>query len=103
MKVNELLEQFEDAEQKTATQLEHELAALRKAGPHPEGSTGHTKIRELLAAIKKAKKASVSESKQSTKPKPKPKKKSVKKKRSWQSDSFWDKNDGEWQKRSFWE
>lgn len=36
-----------------------------------------------------------------TKKQAKKKRKSAKK--SWQHDSFWDKNDGEWQRRSFWE
>lgn len=41
---------------KTLVQLEHELAALKKAGPHPEGSAGFTKMKELMFAIR-AKKA----------------------------------------------
>lgn len=67
MKVRELIEKWgEEAhinpekkgmfDGKTVTQLEHELAALKKAGPHPEGSAGFTKMKELMFAIR-AKKA----------------------------------------------
>lgn len=41
---------------KTVTQLQHELNALLKAGPHPKGSPGYTKMKELEFAIR-AKKA----------------------------------------------
>jgi hypothetical protein len=41
---------------KTVVQLEAELNALKKAGPHPEGSPGFTKMKELEFAIR-AKKA----------------------------------------------
>lgn len=41
---------------KTVTQLQHELNALLKAGPHPKDSPGFTKVKELEFAIR-AKKA----------------------------------------------
>lgn len=67
MKVRDILEKWETEahinpekkgmfDGKTVTQLEHEVAALRKAGPHPEGSPGFTKMKELNFAIR-AKKA----------------------------------------------
>jgi hypothetical protein len=67
MKVREILEKWETEahinpekkgmfDGKTVTQLEHELAALKKAGPHPEESPGFTKMKELEFAIR-AKKA----------------------------------------------
>ncbi len=67
MKVKELIEKWDSEasinpdkkgmfDGKTVTQLEHELAALKKAGPHPEGSAGFTKMKELEFAIR-AKKA----------------------------------------------
>lgn len=67
MKVRDILEKWgEEAhinpekkgmfDGKTVVQIEHELAALKKAGPHPEGSDGFTKMKELEFAIR-AKKA----------------------------------------------
>ena|SRR5665213_708656 len=67
MKVSEILEKWSDEasinpekkgmfDDKTVVQLEAELNALRKAGPHPEGSAGYTKMKELAFAIR-AKKA----------------------------------------------
>lgn len=63
MKVREIFEKWEQEasinpekkgmfDDKTVTQLEHELAALKKAGPHPEGSAGFTKMKELQFAIR---------------------------------------------------
>lgn len=37
---------------KTLEQLHAELNALKKAGPHSEGSPGHTKMKELEFAIR---------------------------------------------------
>lgn len=67
MKVRELIEKWSEEvhtdpkkkgmfDDKTVVQLEAELAALRKAGPHPENSDGFTKMKELNFAIR-AKKA----------------------------------------------
>lgn len=67
MKVKEILEKWEHEasinpekkgmfDGKTVIQLEHELNALRKAGPHPQGSVGFVKMKELEFAIR-AKKA----------------------------------------------
>ena len=67
MKVREIFEKWSEQaatnpekkgmfDDKTVVQLEAELAALRKAGPHPEDSAGYTKMKELEFAIR-AKKA----------------------------------------------
>ena len=67
MKVRELIEKWDEEahtdpkkkgmfDDKTVVQLEAELTALKKAGPHPEGSAGFTKMKELAFAIR-AKKA----------------------------------------------
>lgn len=55
MKVREILESVHP--DKTEVQIEHELAALKKAGPHPQGSDGHLKMKELEAALLAKKKA----------------------------------------------
>lgn len=63
MKVSEILEKWEhevdmNGEKigmfngKTLEQLHAELNALKKAGPHSEGSPGYTKMKELEFAIR---------------------------------------------------
>lgn len=67
MKVNEILEAWDKEastnpekkgmfDDKTVVQLQAELDALHKAGPHPEGSAGYTKMKELMFAIRAKKK-----------------------------------------------
>jgi hypothetical protein len=63
MKVNEILEAWEKEaainpekkgmfDDKTVVQLEAELNALKKAGPHKMNSPGYTKMKELEFAIR---------------------------------------------------
>lgn len=63
MKVSDILEKWEHEASingekigmfngKTKEQLEAELNALKKAGPHPISSPGHAKIKELEFALK---------------------------------------------------
>lgn len=63
MKVSDILEKWDEEAKtnpekkgmfdgKTHVQLQHELDALKKAGPHPEGSTGFTKMKELEFALR---------------------------------------------------